>query len=267
MKSVVAGIISIINDPKSTVKDLQDVIQIDPPLTARILNMANSVYFNSRRRIGEITQAIIWIGFDSLKELALSQKVVEIFNDGKSIQDYNRLDLWKHSIAVALISKQIFKREFRMRGENIYAAGLLHDIGIIVLEQFAPKDLNAAIVLSSEKEISLDAAETQIIGFSHATIGRAICENWNFPEEFSAGIGRHHDPLIIDDENARFAATLFVADYLSAENNIGFSDLKYGDEALFRRCLKKLDITSTSLNLIVRDVMTELEEMGKKGLI
>ncbi len=229
--------------------------------------MANSVHYSPRRRIGEITQAIIWIGFDALKEIALSQKVVEIFTDGHSVEDYNRLALWRHSIGVALIARSIFRRELGMRGENIYAAALMHDIGLIAEEQFMTREFKEAIKLSNENKSPMDIAERQVIGFDHADIGKAICESWVFPEEFTAAIGRHHDPLTIEDENIRYASTIFVADFLAAENDIGFCDMKHGNERIFMRCLRKLDISSASLNSIVKEALEELQQMEDKGLI
>ncbi|HDR04761.1 MAG TPA: HDOD domain-containing protein, partial [Candidatus Marinimicrobia bacterium] len=198
---------------------------------------------------------------------ALSQKVVEIFTDGHSVEDYNRLALWRHSIGVALIARSIFRRELGLRGENIYAAALMHDIGLIAEEQFMTREFKEAIKHSNENKTPLDVAENKIIGFDHADIGKAICESWVFPEEFTAAIGRHHDPLTIEDENIRYASTIYIADFLAAENDIGFCDMKNGNERIFMRCLRKLDISSASLNSIVKEALEELQQMEDKGLI
>ena len=132
IQNIVSGVTKIINDPKSSAKDLKEIIQIDPPLTGKLLKLANSVYYSPRTKISEIQQAIIWVGYDALKELALSQKVCEIFAGNSTIEGYSKTLLWKHSVAVSLLGKMIYRKEFREKGENIYVAGLLHDIGIIV---------------------------------------------------------------------------------------------------------------------------------------
>ena len=136
IKNVVSGIIKIINNPNSTVSDLKHLIEIDAPLSSKVLKIANSAFYYRGRRVSDIKQAIIWIGYDSIKELALSQKVCNIFKKNPSVNGYSRAALWKHCIAVALFSKLVFRREFGERGDNIYAAGLLHDIGIIAEDQF-----------------------------------------------------------------------------------------------------------------------------------
>jgi len=149
IKNVVSGLIKIINDPTSTARDLKEVIQIDPPLTAKVLRLANSAYYSPRNKISEINQAIIWVGYDAIKELAMSQKVCEIFNKDECIEGYSRNALWKHSLAVALFGKMIYRREFGERGENVYVAGLLHEIGLIAKDQFYQEEFRLALCKSN----------------------------------------------------------------------------------------------------------------------
>lgn len=145
IKSIVSGVMKIISDPNSTIWDLKEIVEIDPPLAAKVLIQANSAYYSPPKKIGEIKQALIWIGFDALKELALRQKVHGIFNGNGAFEGYSTSSLWKHSVAVALITKMIYRREFRERGANAYVAGLLHDIGIIVESQFLPNDFKQVL--------------------------------------------------------------------------------------------------------------------------
>ena len=155
MKTIVSKIIKIIDDPKATIKDLKDIIELDPPLTARVLMRANSAYYGFPKKISVIEQAVIWIGFDALKELALSQKVCEIFMKDESINGYSRGALWKHSIAVALLGKMIYRKEFGLMGESAYVAGLLHDIGIIVEDQFFQNEFLHILHNSKDEEKNL----------------------------------------------------------------------------------------------------------------
>ena len=79
IKKIITGLVRIINDPRSTARDLTELIQIDPPLTAKVLRLANSAYYSAQDKISEITRAVIWVGYDAIKELAINQKVCEIF--------------------------------------------------------------------------------------------------------------------------------------------------------------------------------------------
>jgi putative nucleotidyltransferase with HDIG domain len=266
IRNTVVGITKIINDPKSSAKDFKEIIQIDPPLTARLLKLANSVYYSPQTRISEIQQAVIWVGYDALKELALSQKVCEIFVGDSTLEGYSRPLLWKHSVAVALLGKMIYRKEFREKGENIYVAGLLHDIGIIVLDQFCEEEFG--LILSKTKTDNLNHIKTEkkVLGFDHTEVGKAMAINWNLPQALAEVIGGHHNPDNIAQEFVRAGSTLYVADYVCQQKGLGYSDAPIRDKGLFRRCLKRLDVTSYALDLIVEEVEQKLFKMEEQGL-
>ena len=266
IKNTVVGITKIINDPKSSAKDFKEIIQIDPPLTGRLLKLANSVYYSPRTKISEIQQAIIWVGYDALKELALRQKVCEVFDGDKTIEGYSRPLLWKHSVAVSLLSKMIYRKEFREKGENIYVAGLLHDIGIIVLDQFCEDEFRIILSKTKTERKNHTKAEKEVLGFDHTEVGKAIADDWNLPQELVEVIGCHHKPDNIDRQFVRAGLTLYVADYVCQQKGLGYSDAPIRDKESFRRCLKRLNLTSYALDLIVADVEQEFFKMEEQGL-
>jgi len=266
IKNTVVGITKIINDPKSSAKDFKEIIQIDPPLTGRLLKLANSVYYSPRTKISEIQQAIIWVGYDALKELALRQKVCEVFDGDETIEGYSRPLLWKHSVAVSLLGKMIYRKEFREKGENIYVAGLLHDIGIIVLDQFCEDEFRIILSKTKTEKNNHRKAEQKVLGFDHTEVGKAIADDWNLPQELVEVIGCHHNPDNIAREFEKAGLTLYVADYVCQQKGIGYSDAPVPDKESFRRCLKRLNLTSYALDLIVADVEQELFKMEEQGL-
>ena len=266
IQNIVSGVTKIINDPKSSAKDLKEIIQIDPPLTGKLLKLANSVYYSPRTRISEILQAIIWVGYDALKELALRQKVCEVFDGDSTIEGYSRTLLWKHSVAVSLLGKMIYRREFGEKGENIYVAGLLHDIGIIVLDQFCEDEFSLILSKTKTEKKNHTKTEKEVLGFDHTEVGKAMTNDWNLPQELVEVIGCHHNPDNIAQEFVRPGSTLYVADYVCQQKGLGYSDAPIQDKELFRRCLKRLDLTSYALDLIVEDVEQELFKMEEQGL-
>jgi putative nucleotidyltransferase with HDIG domain len=266
IQSVVSGVINVINDPRSSAKDLKDIIEIDPPLTAKVLKVANSAYYYHPRKISEIQYAIIWIGFDVLKEIALSQKVWEVFDQNESIGGYSRNLLWKHSVAVALLGKMICRREFGERGDNAYAAGLLHDIGIIVEHQFLEDDFRDILDKAELERKNLSRAEQEVLGYTHTDIGEVLTEHWSFPDELVVAIGNHHNPDKAPQDFSKFASTLYIADYLCQERGIGYGDAPIRDSALFRKCLRRLDVKGYALDLIVKDMEQEIAMMEDQGL-
>jgi putative nucleotidyltransferase with HDIG domain len=267
IKSVVSGIISIINDSRSNAKDLKEIIEIDPPLTARVLSLANSAYYGSREKISDIQQAVIWIGFEALKELALRQKVCKIFDRDESIEGYSRALLWKHCVAVALLGKMIFRREFGEKGDNAYAAGLLHDIGLIAEDQFFHEDFRCILSRSKNEKMTFSKVEYEVFGFNHADVGKAITNDWNLPQEIVMGIGGHTNPNDSAEEFSKIASTLYLAEYLCQENGIGYNDVSLKDKTVFDKCLKRLNLDPYALDMIVGDMEQEILKMEERGFL
>ena len=265
--SVVARIIAVINDPDATAKELVDIILTDPPLAANVLRLVNSAYCAPRNKIADIQQAVIFIGFEALKELALNQKVCEIFKRGVKINGYSRARLWKHSVAVALFSKMIYRREFVQRGENAYAVGLLHDLGIIIEDQFQNEILIQALEKASVNTISLLEAEKETLGYDHAQIGMALAENWDLPTEIALGIGYHHNPLQAPQTGMHLTCVMHIANACCQKNNIGYCDAPQQDEKLFSHCMQALNIEPHALDLIMLEVQKKLTDMEAEGVL
>jgi len=265
--SVVARIIAVINNPDATAKELVDIILTDPPLAANVLRLVNSAYCAPRNKIADIQQAVIFIGFETLKELALNQKVCEIFRRGAKINGYSRARLWKHSVAVAVFSKMIYRREFVQRGENAYAVGLLHDLGIIIEDQFQNETLIQAIETASNSDIPLVQAEQETFGYNHAQVGMALAENWHLPDEIASGIGYHHHPGQIPEAVMPLAHVLHIANSCCQKNNIGYCDAPQQDEDQLNQCMHALDLEPHALDLIMQEVHQKLADMEAEGIL
>ncbi len=265
IRQVVVRIVEVINDPDSSAKDLKDIIEIDPPLSAKLLKLSNSAIYGYPKRIMEIQEAIVCIGFEAVKELALSQKVCEVFMKTEALFDYTRLELWKHCVAVAMFSKLIARREFLERGENMYVAGLLHDIGIIIIDQFLQKEFISILERESEEKRNLNLIEKEVIGYDHTDISKAVFESWDVPDQIIMAISRHHDPLSIDDEHTKNAAIIFLADYFCCKNYIGYGDSTYTYVKTVYDCLEKFGIKEKAMEIILSEVEEEIRKMEQGG--
>ena len=265
IKEVITQLLTIFNNPKSGAIDLKNVIEKDPPLSTRLLKLANSAYYGYRRKIIDIQEAIVRIGFSAAKEVAFSQKVCELFQKDVNIEGYSRTALWENSIAVALFCKLLYMREFQMSGDNIYTLGLLHNIGIIIEDQFLQNRLKEALVQSRKKKCNLHYAEKNILGFDHTDIGREIAHTWGFPDEFVIAIGNHHEPFRVDDGLKRSTLTLYISAFICQRNSLGFCDAFYEDPFFYSKCLSELKIQEEAMNLIIEDVQYELKKMEKNG--
>ena len=264
---MVARLVAVINDPESTAKELVEIILTDPPLAANVLRLVNSAHYAPRRKIADIQQAVIFIGFDALKELALNQKVCEIFQKVVNIEGYSRQALWVHSVAVAQFAKMIYRREFAMRGENAYAVGLLHDLGIIIADQFRNADLVTALRMVKDEGLPLWQAEQRVLGYDHTRIGSAISQDWHLPEEIIDGIAFHHQPLQAPPSTQVMATTLFIANYGCQQAEIGYCDAPLDNAEIYHQCIENMGIERHAIDLIQNDVHALITSMVAEGLL
>lgn len=266
IRQTVLQIVQIVDDPHSCANDLTRIIATDPPLSARLLRLANSAHFGLVRRISSIHDAIICIGFDAVKEVALTQKVCEIFAQDDEGFGYSRFALWQHSVAVAICARQLARQMERgPRPETAYAAGLLHDIGIVVIDQFLQFDFLVILRDAAEENCDLMEVEEMVLGFSHTDVGMALTRSWQFPKEFCSAIGFHHAPLEAPERYRLLGAALGVSDLLVQGMELGFSDLRHRNPRLLGSCLQALGLTEAELAPVIADVQTELKRIQRLG--
>ncbi|HBA86216.1 MAG TPA: hypothetical protein DCZ95_19210 [Verrucomicrobia bacterium] len=265
VRTVLAKIIEAISNPNSSAMNLKDLIEVDPPLAGRVLKLANSASYGVNRPLVQILDAIITIGFEAVRELALSQKVCEIFTKGEKFYGYTRTALWMHSVGVALCGKMIYRKEFRRPGDDIYTAGLLHDIGIIVEDQFNHAAFIKILERMQSDKCSIDVLESELMGFTHMDVGRKLSEAWKLPDELSQIIGIEGRPEMATTEQATMVMTLYVANHACNLKRIGFNETPNLNESLYLDCLSQLKLSELSLALIMNDVERSINQMTKEG--
>lgn len=266
IKATLTKIIEVIHNPDSSVMELKNLIEIDPPLTANVLKRANSAFFGMRRGISNITDAIIFIGFDAVTELTLNQKFFELFQqNGVEIHGYSRRGLWEHSIGVALCGKLLYRREFRKPGGEVYTAGLIHDIGIIVEDQFLHPELLSILADAERNRRDLHSAEIDALGYCHEDIGESLAMSWSLPEELCRAIGRAERPEAGDMASNVLADTLYLANCACRQRQIGFSEACNLDRAAYEDCLNRLRIKERALDFIMDEVKAQIAKMKEDG--
>jgi HD-like signal output (HDOD) protein len=193
MPHVASRAISMVEDPDATANKLSDLLSSDTALAARVLKIANSAMFSRQREISTLNQAIMLIGFKSLKGIVVAAALRQI---NRSFGELEKL-VWEHSMCTALCSTLICKTLKKSYVEEIFLLGLLHSLGQIVL--MSNKETSPAyqevIDLISEKKISFTEAEQEVYGFSHPLIGALVAKKWNFSSETCQIILHYRDEL------------------------------------------------------------------------
>jgi HD-like signal output (HDOD) protein len=264
MGIVVNRIVEVIKSPKSNAMELKALIEIDPALSAVILRRANSAFYGLKRKLTNILDAIICLGFDTVKELTLSQKIGQLFKKDALTFGYSRQLLWIHSLGVALAGKLIYRREYRMRGDDIYTAGILHDLGILILDQYLGQDY-APVLERVAGGQNLHEAEQALLGYSHTELGRRLLESWHLPEEFSQAIVWAEQPRLASGEGAKLAKTLYLCNVACQSRGMGYNEAPRGDNALYQESLKELKLSEMALKVIMDDAKLEINKMKEDG--
>ncbi len=265
VRTVLAKIIEVINSPSSSAMDLKALIEMDPPLAGRVLKLANSALYGRHHPLVQILDAIITIGFESVRELALSQKVCEIFSKGEKFFGYTRTAVWMHSVAVALCGKMMYRKEFRRPGDDIYTVGLLHDIGIIVEDQFAHASFVRLLEDMQKEKGDLCAMEQRHLGYTHQTVGQALMQAWDMPPLLAGMIGIAENPEQAGADDARMACTLFVANHACRARRIGFIETHSNQGPLYQQCLDQLGVGALAMQMIMDEVSNTIQQMAQEG--
>ncbi len=249
----VQKLLQLTRDINSQPKELVSVIETDPVMMVKILKVLNSAYYNWPSKITSINRAVVYLGVNTIKNLALSIAAIGVLpKENRAGLDIHHYLL--HSLTVAGIAKLLCAR----MGEgadpmDCHIAGLLHDFGKIVFAQFMPEECTAAIALSRESAMPLYLAERKIIGVDHATAGAILVEKWQFPKSLADSIRFHHDGAGCDSVMAAcvFAANL-IGKNLTAGQDRGCVEAL--PAAVAARCGGTLDELTRSLGDLSRTV-------------
>lgn len=194
LPTVLPKLMELAEDPRSSAADITKAISQDPALTAKVLTVANSAYYGFSKTIASLDRAVPLLGINTVKSLALAVGVVRCLPAAKDSAQFPRERLWIHSLAVATAMDKLGG----MTGFDtnyLFTVGLLHDLGIIALDQFFHDQFIGALELvRSDPEMSLPQAENKVIGFDHGQVGGFLLARWKFPEVIMLPIRAHHMP-------------------------------------------------------------------------
>jgi putative nucleotidyltransferase with HDIG domain len=210
-----------LNDPRSSTLEIAELIGNDAALTARLLRLVNSTFYGFPTRIETPSQAVMIIGTAHLCDLALTTAISRMFRDIP--EDLVSMEsFWRHSIACGLTARVLATHRREPNAERFFVAGVLHDIGRLVLFQQAPDLARAALLRAHERGELLHAAERDVVGFDHAAIGATLLRTWGLPASLEECVAYHHDPLQAHRHPLE-AAIVHVADVITQALGFGTS--------------------------------------------
>lgn len=256
----VLRITELVNDPKSSAKDLARIITDDQVLTARLLKLVNSSFYGFPQRISTVTNAIVLLGFDAIRSLLLTTSVFDLFagRNKKSNQDQEKF--WDHSLGCAVGAKVIGNHLRHDKIEELFVSGLLHDIGKIVEMLFLTDEFMRVVTIVNKQNTLMITAEQQVLGYSHAEIGKLLAGKWNLPVKLEQVIAHHHQPAAAGSFVME-ASIVHLADILCRALNMGYG----GDNKmppLDKFAWESLRIRTDALESIMETMQDEYRDIS-----
>ncbi|HYD81971.1 MAG TPA: HDOD domain-containing protein [Paucimonas sp.] len=208
---VVMELLDTIGKDDVDIKTLAEKVSHDQALTAKTLRLANSSFYGMQRKITTISQAISVLGFQSVRTLITAAAVTGSFETQRQ-STFNLPAFWRHSLATAVCAKSL-ARHAHVNQEYAFMAGLLHDIGRLVLVSCFPEQYEAALEYRNQHDCYLFDAEREILAVEHALVGSALAEHWKFPSVMQKAVANHHTPDEL--ETGSLATIVHVADAIT----------------------------------------------------
>ncbi len=267
LPEITLRIIELVEDPNSTAQDLHKLISNDPALSSRILKVVNSAFYGLPGQVGSINRAIVLLGLNAVKNIAIAASLGKLFRGGSLTPDFSARALWDHCIATAVASRSLANTLNIGMADEAFLAGLMHDIGIVVEIQFdrhALIEVLGQLTVDDEGNPTADMLELELAAFgaTHQDFGRGLCERWKFPENFAQVSGFHHNPQDLPEERRTLTTVVAVADHLAARLPDRFR-LDVPSTTVPEAYLDILKITQAQVDEVADKFEEELEEVAR----
>jgi HD-like signal output (HDOD) protein len=234
LPQIALRVIEVAKNPDSGAADLKTVVEGDPALSARVLRMVNSAACGLRATVTNLHQAISYLGFSRVRNLAMTASVSEIFREDACHGGYRRGQLWRHLVSVGICARLVASR-CRIAGfEDAFLAGLLHDVGIILEDQGAHERFGE-MVEALQEGTPLCTVERAWLGFDHCELGARVAEAWRFPSTVWAAIRYHHDSEQYTGDGAEIVRCVELANVIctiKGINSVGLPLLEPPQDAV-----------------------------------
>jgi len=217
-----------IEDPGTNAHQIAAILRDDPAMMSRILKVANSAYYCPQNlKIDNLEQAVTRLGLRAISNLAMSTAVFSTFPVQKHQAAFSRQQFWLHCIGTGIAATLLRPNLPADKGivlpstDVLHLAGLLHDLGIIILEQFFHQEFMEAVTLARNEKLPLHLAERQLLGCDHGEVGLWLGEKWKLADNLLTAVRWHHEPAEVAREMQPLVFAVYWADWLCQENQIG----------------------------------------------
>lgn len=210
LPQVATVVLRLADDPNASARNLEKMIERDPALAAKTLRVANSSYYGLSN-VATVGRAISILGLNTIRSLVISVSYQQMISGRITAKNFDKVAFWTHSLAVATASRILGKMHKPDKAEELYIAGMMHDVGYLVLDRFCPGELDEAIRVCRIENISLVESEFKQYGFDHGEVGGLLAQKWGLPKPLENAI-RYHHRVMEDTEHQEMTAIVSMAD-------------------------------------------------------
>jgi len=219
LPAVAIRIIEVANDPSTAALDLLEVVQFDAALAVRIMRTVNSSYYALQHKVADLKLAITLLGFKEIRNLALTAYIARLFEKEAGYGSYSREGLWNHLIGTGTVARLIAQTCRKVSPREAYLAGLLHDLGLILIDQYLHKPF-CQVLDALEPDVPVCGTEAEILGFNHAELGHFVATQWHLPEHLTTAIRYHHDPDQYAGPHREMVCCVALADFFCSVKDL-----------------------------------------------
>ena len=260
MLPVHARLVRMIQDADVTAHELGEAISHDPSLTAQVLRLVNSTVYGMPKRVGAVSEAVLLLGFDTIGREVLARSRASARGPAEKTGPLEFSAFWQHSVAVAAGARVLARRLDHEAVEAVFVAGLLHDIGRLLMAQYLPGELAGAIEQAWRFRRPLVEVERKAIGFTHCRLGAQVASRWDLPDLVVDAVEFHHDPDLTM-RHVLEARIVQAADMLAKAMSLGYS----GDDRagpLPEDTCEALHLETDGLGPLMEAVLVEFNQVS-----
>jgi len=215
-----------VNNPRSSIEDISEIISGDPGLTSRLLRLVNSAFYGFPSKVETVSRALMMVGTQQIRDLALATSVMSLF---KGIPGHlvSMESLWRHSVACGLAARMLATvRQCDTNVEFYFTAGIIHDVGRFVIYKKIPETAQEMILRCKASKEPLCVVEKEVLGFDHSDLGRMLAQSWNLPPSLEEVLACHHYPCEAKQYPVE-TGVVHIADYIAYTSQLGDSGEQY----------------------------------------
>jgi len=225
--AIIAQLMNLTSDINTDIEKITRGILADQSLTAKVLKLSNSSFYGRAKEVRTLKEAIVILGFMTLHSLVIATSTQSLYQ--KSPDDGISDKLWEHALATALASRMIAQKTGYHGVEEAFIAGLLHDIGKLVLTQKMTDDYHGIVKTVEDSMKRFDQCEQEVFGFTHADVGSLLLEKWSFPEELAEAVCNHHSDLSANGRDRSLTHIISLGNFMAKKLDVGFHDYRLDD--------------------------------------